>query len=523
VAYITNFASNQNQEQKMSDLLNNFKVRYEGTRWKVICGSYESVEQFAINELQSMMQSYFPYVIRVEIGGTELNGHEDHLLLIGTRSNNPGISSLIEQGRVTVPDRSEAYGISSLKSPWNPERKIIAIAGNDPAGVLSGVMHFNAETLGVKYVEDELKRKSEVFNQMPDFSLSEAPKIENRGIWTWGYVIYDYRRFLDNMARLRMNMLTIWNDCPPVNIVEVIDYAHSRGVKIVLGFHWGWGMEEIDLTDDSHIQMLKKSVLGNYEQNYAKLPHDGIYFQTLTETNATTVKDEPIAKLTCNLVNDIGRSLLENYPDLTIQFGLHATSIRDNYTYLEELDPRITITWEDAGLIPYSYNPVTDYDPETPTKYNWPESVDETIEYSKKLATMRGSQEFAMVPKGFTSLRWQSEFENHGPFILGERSARYCRNRLDQRQARWDYVNGLWLRNYPAALSFFREILKTGTKKITATALVEDGMFETRIQPGIALFAHILWNPEVDEKTLPQLASSSYYLSGDFCQWKDEL
>ena len=108
-------------------------------------------------------------------------------------------------------------------------------------------------------------------------------------------------------------------------------------------------------------------------------------------------------------------------------------------SYLEELDPRITITWEDAGLIPYSYNPVTDYDPETPSKYNWPESVDETIEYSKKLAMMRGNREFAMVPKGFTSLRWQSEFENHGTFILGERSARYCRNRLDQRQARWDY------------------------------------------------------------------------------------
>lgn len=270
----------------MSDLLNNFKVRYEGTRWKVICGSYKSVEQFAVNELQKMMQSYFPYVIRVEIGMDDLNSHEDHLLLVGTRSNNPGLRSLLEQGRLTVPDQSQAYGITCLKSPWNPERKIIAIAGNDTAGVLNGVMHFNAEVLGVKYVEDDPKKRSEIFNQMVDFALSEAPKLENRGIWTWGYVIYDYRRFLDNMARLRMNMLTIWNDCPPINIAEIIDYAHSRGIKIVLGFHWGWGMDEIDLTKNSHVQILKKSVLKNYEQNYAKLPHDGIYFQTLTETSA---------------------------------------------------------------------------------------------------------------------------------------------------------------------------------------------------------------------------------------------
>jgi hypothetical protein len=41
---------------------------------------------------------------------------------------------------------------------------------------------------------------------------------------------------------------------------------------------------------------------------------------------------------------------LEKYPDLDIQFGLHATSILDNYTCLEELDSRITITWEDAGV-----------------------------------------------------------------------------------------------------------------------------------------------------------------------------
>ncbi len=124
----------------MSDLLNNFKVRYEGTRWKVICGSYKSVEQFAVNELQKMMQSYFPYVIRVEIGGADLNSHQDHLLLVGTTSNNPRLRSLIEQGNVTVPDQSEAYGINCLKSPWNPQRKIIAIAGNDAAGVLNGIM-----------------------------------------------------------------------------------------------------------------------------------------------------------------------------------------------------------------------------------------------------------------------------------------------------------------------------------------------------------------------------------------------
>jgi hypothetical protein len=30
---------------------------------------------------------------------------------------------------------------------------------------------------------------------------------------------------------------------------------------------------------------------------------------------------------------------------------------------------------------------------------------------------------------------------------------------------------------------------------ILATALVEDSMFEARIQPGVALLAEMLWNP----------------------------
>ena len=48
-------------------------------------------------------------------------------------------------------------------------------------------------------------------------AFSAAPALENRGLWTWGYVIYDYRRYLDNMARLKLNMLVVWNDCAPRN------------------------------------------------------------------------------------------------------------------------------------------------------------------------------------------------------------------------------------------------------------------------------------------------------------------
>ena len=37
-----------------------------------------------------------------------------------------------------------------------------------------------------------------------------------------------------------MNRLLFWNDDAPLNCQEIIDYAQSRGVKVVLGFAWGW-------------------------------------------------------------------------------------------------------------------------------------------------------------------------------------------------------------------------------------------------------------------------------------------
>ena len=44
---------------------------------------------------------------------------------------------------------------------------------------------------------------------------------------------------------------------------------------------------------------------------------------------------------------------------MKIEWGLHASSILDNYKDLESLDPPIVIVWEDAGVIPYSYDPTT--------------------------------------------------------------------------------------------------------------------------------------------------------------------
>ncbi|MDD3926311.1 MAG: hypothetical protein PHT33_06610 [bacterium] len=488
-----------------------YKAKHEGVRWRIIYGNAQGVEGFALTELQRMAQDFLPYVVTVIEARQEAGCEGWHTILLGTVSNNAGIADLAKQGLISIPDRPQGFSVSCLPSSSCKNGRIVVIAGNDAAGVLYGVEDFNARVLAARVMPDNPARKRHSLDEMDCFTFEGYPTVANRGIWTWGYVLYDCRRFIDNMARLKMNMLIVWNDCPPLNIKDIINYAHTRGVKIILGFHWGWGLENIDITSPEDRRTLREEVLANYNANYRHLGMDGIYFQTLTEHNDLFINGCSVAAAVCDLVNEISAELFREEPDLYIQFGLHAMSIMDNYPDLKGLDKRVVIVWEDAGIIPYSYNPVAD---EAETGMDRPaylDNVQATLEYSRKIASFRAEKEFAMVAKGFICLRWLEEFEHHGPFIMGERSSEFIRHRLEERQPRWDRVNELWIKNFPIAASFYREILQASPAGMTVVGLVEDGMFEEAIQISTALFAETLWNPYQSDVELLQRAMSPYY------------
>jgi hypothetical protein len=487
-----------------------YRERYAGARWSILYGSYDGVERHAVSELQEYVQRYLPYVIEVRKAESVDQIGDDYAILIGTGDNNPLIADAIARGTLAKPDGPEGYSISCGKSPWTDDRRLMTVAGSDPNGVLYGVQHLDSVLRATVGQPDPPDMRA-AFDKLPEFSITEKPAIDNRGIWTWGYPIYDYKRFIDNMARCRMNMLTIWNDCPPLNSRDLIDYAHSRGVKIVYGFHWGWGIDDFDPTDAVQRRRMKDSIIRNYLDNYRDLGLDGIYFQTFTEHTKLDMGGKSTAALACEWVNEIADALLDYSPGLQIQFGLHATSIRERYTDLAGLDPRVTITWEDAGCIPYAYDPTREFNYGVFNSPTGLDPLDGTIDYSKKIATFRPGTEFAMVPKGFAWLRWQSEFEHHGPFILGERNTEFIKQRAAERQPFWDRINALWLANYPMAVRFYREILDCNPPSFTATALIEDGLFEEKIQPSVAILAETLWNPRRDEKEILLAALSPHY------------
>lgn len=481
-----------------------FKRVYQGPRWRLRYGNFSGVERTAVIEFQKILQYYLPYTLIVESAAVDAGA--GHVALIGTPASNPLIAKLIEAGPLVAPSGAEGYSIASMESPQGSGYRMLVVAGTDAKGVLNGAQEmaarlFNGGTLLDGFGGAERHKHLE---WIEPFVAQEAPVVRNRGLWTWGYPITSYRRYLDNMMRLKMNLVTIWNDQVPLNIEEILACAHARGIRVFLGFHWGWGHKgSLDLSNAVDRRQIQENVLATYRSQYAHLKHDGIYFQTLTEHKDLEIAGKSTAAWACDLVNETAQALLAEYPDLQIQFGLHATSIGKNYVDLADLDPRVTIVWEDCcGQPPYSYYPAQVVEITA--------DFETMLEYSRQLATFRPALEFAFVPKGWPCIRWLADFENHAAFILGEQNVLHSRERLALRQNEWDRINAYWLENYPLAARFYREILAVNPA-LTATGLVEDGLFEEAIQPSVALFAETLWNPHQSDAQILQRSMRPYY------------
>lgn len=486
--------------------------KHNGTRWELAYGTRDGIEGYGTDQLHRAVSRFLPYTVRVAPAEGESTERECHRVVTGTRHSNQLIAQLAQHGALDIPDTPESYHIRAMDSPWAPGTRLLVAAGSDSKGLTNAAMALAAHHLYRHVMPDNCtpSRLRAALDGIEDFSITSNPHIAHRGIWCWGYTIYDYRRFVDNMAHLRMNMLTIWNDVPPVNCAEVIDYAHGRGVKVVLGFAWGWG-QRYDLADRGERERLADTVAREFERHYCGLDMDGVYFQTLTEHHDTHWGDRTVAATVCDTVNATAARLLELSPELPIQFGLHATSIMEHCTDLQSLDPRVTIVWEDGGVIPYSYSPTPNTTTEGEnfaTKLDTPEL---TLDYSRKLAVLRPGTPFGIVPKGWPCILWGQEFEHHDSYLLGERSPEWIRRRLALRQPRWDKVNALWLQNYHYAVTFYREMLGLNPTGMIVTALVEDALFEERIQPSVALLAEMLWDPWREPSEILDCAMSSFY------------
>ncbi len=433
---------------------------------KTICRAVDFLSQFVLD-----FTLEYPFCFSENVAFDEPYTY----IYIGTKENNPWLK---ERSSCTL-TKKEEYSIS-IKDDT------VLIEGYDDAGVLYGVMDFYN-----KYLIPQRYEGNKLFEApLCEFSLVSSPDVVERGIWTWGHVIYDYKHFLDNMAQLKLNSIIIWNDFVPFNIQEIIEYAHALCIKIILGYSWGWDQrcKEISL---STLNGKSCEIFEKFEKEYSHLDIDGIYFQTVTELNEEFIDGVLVAEAVTNFVNRTSALFYSKYPELLIEFGLHATSVKNRLDVISGVDKRVRIVWEDLGTFPFAYGG---------EKFK---NFDETLTLALKAATLRGADDnYGIVPKSMTCLDWTAFKHPAGAQNIGVSSKAMKENRIIRKRMSWRNSIAGWLVNGEYALKTFRELIKVKNGDLSINVLLEDGMFEEKIMYPIALYSEMLWSSETDYKEL---------------------
>lgn len=411
-------------------------------------------------------------------------------IYIGTKKDNPYIA---EESKKNL-TKEEEYYISVADDR-------VIIEGYDDAGVLYGCVDFYNKYI-VKFENSNLPGSYflDIFAQekLPEYECVSCASVKNRGIWTWGHVIYNYKGFIDNMLKLKLNTIIIWNDFVPVNADEMIAYAHSCNVKVIWGFSWLWDVN-CALVDMNTLYDSIDGILEKFEKQYSHLNVDGIYFQSFTELDTDKIGDVLIADAVTKFVNVAATRFFEKFGEIELQFGIHATSVKEKLDYIKKVDPRVRLYWEDCGSFPFAYIPKDI------------ENYDETKNFVIKTTHLRENEKYGAVTKGIVCLDW-SEFEHlAGSFYIGKCSKKVTHNRVDRKNRIWRYMQSYWLANADKAYDMVKTMCDETDGDLYITALVEDGMFEENVMYPVAIYSEMLWNTNADLKEMiSQVALRSY-------------
>lgn len=453
-----------------------------------------SVERKAVAVLGELLFEYTSEYPCCYYAGSEPK-HDSRFtcIYLGTKKSNPAVQRISR----AVLTHDEEYFVQVKEGT-------VLIEGYDEAGVLYGCIDFyNKYLLKYEYPPDvERYRVNCLESPLPDAAFSSYPSVRERGIWTWGHVIYDFRGFIDHMVLLKMNTLIVWNDQPPVNAREFVAYAHSCGIRVIWGFSWLWGTD-CNAVKLDELETHCDEIFSRYEREYGDLEGDGIYFQTATETSRQEQNGILIADAVVRFVNRTAALFYEKYPNMLVQFGLHATSVRDHLEYIAKVDPRIQIVWENCGSFPFSY---------LSAGTSSPAQVIETDCFVKKIAVLRGEKDrFGAVTKGMTKLDWTTFEHRPAPGYIGVSSRDTKNERIARKRKIWKRLQVEWLVHADKALASVRTMARIKQGNLCLTALIEDGMFEENIMYPAALYSEMLWNCEAGlEELICEVALRSY-------------
>lgn len=468
--------------------------------WIIVYGDYLQ-EKRAVELFSGLIKEKIDFPVEIisskEVCQDKLQ--QENLVIIGTKDSNVLINKLIADGKINKCEKEEEYFIFAGESAFNSQNMMMVISGFDTAGVTFGAVDMLNIYLADKSRDNTYNIVDEKFYEMSftekttSFSRQSAPAVKMRAIWTWAHCIYDYQKFFENMMMSKLNTVVMWTDYLPINAKEVVDSAHSYGIKVFWGFSWGWETDAklvTEFNDETCRKNWAENIVKRYEEEFAPTNADGIYFQTFTERKDTEINGKKVALLATEWVNYISDRLWEKYPDLKIQFGLHAISVKEDIGYLKDVNKNMEIVWEDAGAFPFNYYPLT-------------ENFDETVKFAQEIAHLRGDDDkFGVVLKGMTTLNWLTFKHQTGQYVMGKETDEFLKKRLKVKEKSWKYFQAVWMEKFPYAKCLIDQLAKEKKSNLSVQMLVEDGMFECGIFFPVAILSEMMWDIEVSKEEL---------------------
>jgi len=463
------------------------------TDWKIIYSSYSGVAKRAVHLLSKEAGKYLIrengvyriYVLPCEKEGCPL---PKNAFIIGLYGDSPLIQEYASDSEI----EQDGYLVKVIRNPEHADGRLVLLTAHTEQELFYAVVSFLDDYIPQHAPHHGSNRMPQLIfdSPLPECSYSYAPVHSVRSIFTWGHSFNDYRGYIDNMARARFNELIIWNNYVPINISDIIDYAHSYGIRIVLGYSWGWKdyCKASGITDED-IAELKRTIIREYQTDYAHLNCDGIYFQSFTERQDENLGEKLVARAVTDMVNEVAEELWKITPGLRLIFGLHATSVKNRLDEIARVHPDIEILWEDCGEFPYSYS----------SSVSSEEQYQETLDFTKKLLQLRGGAGVGLVFKGVMMLDWTKFLAPSGPYVMGENSPSLQEHDRRVRAESWRLYSAAWMQNggYVARMLQF-----VNENKLGPVSMCLAGTFDGGLWLPVALCGEMFFSPAAEYSDL---------------------
>lgn len=457
--------------------------------WKIVYSSYCGMEKKAVELVYSELGSlilrdagqYAIHVLRCE--KEDDAALDKNAVIIGVYGKSKLISEYVKEEEIA----EGGYVVKVCDSHEVEGLKVAIITAKTPTEVFYGAVEFVDDYLNSATIIDSgitltNRLLDPTLAPFPDYYSAPSPTIKRRTVFAWGHPINDYREYIENLARLRLNQLVLWNDFVPINAKDLIDYAHEYGIQVVWGYSWGW-ITKCWTFDPDDIPKIQKQAIDTFERDYAPLGVDGIYFQSFTENVGASLKGKLVAEIVTDFVNDTASKLLEKYPSLYIIFGLHAESVKEHLEFIRNVDKRIEIMWENCGEFPYKYIP------EVPDE----EDFKKTLDFTDNIVSLRGEAPTALLIRGVATMSWISFAHQSGPYVIGKNAKSVIEHDKAIMRPIWRTLQAQWHKG-GAGKYAYRLIKHVASLGRGDVALGMAGQFAGGIWLNEAVTAEMLWN-----------------------------